>query len=212
MLRTIIYIATAFITAVIPTTAEEIRQLEWKDLIPAHLQTQDPLAGLTLEQKDLVIWVINMLETLPKRGPETEEFYIEIDKAMPSLKEAGVDIQKVMEKRNEMRTAIVRELDGKKVRLPGYLLPLEVMGANVTEFLLVPWIGACIHTPPPPPNQILYVKIIKGGYRPKGLYDPVWVTGKMTVQSQTRDLFLVDGSADIDIGYSIAAEQVQPYK
>jgi hypothetical protein len=202
----------AMTTLSIPALAEEIRQLGWKDLIPKHLNSQDPLAGLTQDQKDLAIWVINMLESLPERGPQTEEDYKEIEKDMPSLKEAGIDISKVMKKRKEIQTAIVGDLNGRLVRIPGYLLPLEIIGTKVTEFLLVPYIGACIHVPPPPPNQIVYVKIVKKGYHHKGLYDPVWVTGKMSVKSMTRDLYLVDGSADINIGYAMEARQVEPYE
>ncbi|MGD8833570.1 MAG: DUF3299 domain-containing protein [Desulfobacteraceae bacterium] len=117
-----------------------------------------------------------------------------------------------MSKRKEIQTAIVEDLNGRIVRMPGYLLPLDVIGAKVTEFLLVPYIGACIHVPPPPPNQIVYVKVVKKAYPHKGLYDPVWVTGKMSVKSMSRDLFLVDGSADVSIGYALDAKQVEPYE
>ncbi|MGD9007308.1 MAG: DUF3299 domain-containing protein [Desulfobacteraceae bacterium] len=206
------FIIMAVTTLSIPALAEEIRQLDWKDLIPKHLNSQDPLAGLPQGQKDLAIWAINMLESLPERIPETEEFYKEIDKAMPALTKAGIDIEKVMKKRKELQTAIVDDLHGRLVRMPGYLLPLEVVGAKVTEFLLVPYIGACIHVPPPPPNQIVYVKVIKKAYLHKGLYDPVWVTGKMSVKSMSRDLYLVDGSADVSIGYALEAKQVEPYE
>ncbi|MGD8835461.1 MAG: DUF3299 domain-containing protein [Desulfobacteraceae bacterium] len=206
-------IALAFIimtTLFTPVLAEEIRQLGWKDLIPKHLNSQDPLAGLTQIQKDAVIWAINMLESLPEREPE--EYYKEIEKAMPSLKEADIDIENVMQKRKEIQTAIVEDLHGRLVRMPGYLLPLEIIGAKVTEFLLVPYIGACIHVPPPPPNQIVYVKSIKEAYRHKGLNDPIWVTGKISVKSMTRDLYLVDGSANVSIGYALEARLVEPYK
>jgi hypothetical protein len=206
-------IALAFIimtTLFTPVLAEEIRQLGWKDLIPKHLNSQDPLAGLTQIQKDAVIWAINMLESLPEREPE--EYYKEIEKAMPSLKEADIDIINVMQKRKEIQTAIVEDLHGRLVRMPGYLLPLEIIGAKVTEFLLVPYIGACIHVPPPPPNQIVYVKSIKEAYRHKGLNDPIWVTGKISVKSMTRDLYLVDGSANVSIGYALEARLVEPYK
>ena len=143
-----------------------------------------------------------MLETLPVRGPETEEYYQEIDKAMPTLREAGIDIQAVMAKRNEIRTAVNSDINGQHIRIPGYLLPLEVSGANVTEFLLVPYVGACIHVPPPPPNQIVHVKVIqKKGYKNKNLYDPVWVTGVISAQSMVKDLYLVDGSTGVDIGF-----------
>jgi hypothetical protein len=204
------FLVMAVTTLSIPALAEEIRQLGWKDLIPRHLNSQDPLAGLTQIQKDAVIWAINMLESLPEREPE--EYYKEIEKAVPSLKETHIDINKVMKNRKEIQTAIVEDLHGRLVRMAGYLLPLEIIGAKVTEFLLVPYIGACIHVPPPPPNQIVYVKIIKKAYRHKGLNDPVWVTGKMSVKSMTRDLYLVDGSADVSIGYALEARQVEPYE
>ena len=86
-------------------------------------------------------------------------------------------------------------------------------GVKVTEFLLVPYIGACIHVPPPPPNQIVYVKTTaRKSYNSKQLYDPVWVTGIISVQSIVKDLYLVDGSAGVDIGYTMLANLIEPYE
>ncbi len=196
-----------------PVIAEQVRQLIWKDLIPAQVLSEDPLAHLTLDQQDLVAYVIYMLENLPERGPETEEFYEEVDEAMPMLKKYDIDIVEVMAKRNELRTATVEELNGKQVRIPGYLLPLELSADKVTEFLLVPYVGACIHVPPPPPNQIVHVKVSqKGGYKSEGLFDPVWVTGEITAKSMVKDLFLVDGSDIIDIGYTMQSNHIEPYQ
>src|SRR6187549_1707175 len=56
-------------------------------------------------------------------------------------------------------TPALKALDGKSVRIPGYMVPLEDDSEIVSEFLLVPYVGACIHTPPPPPNQIVQVKM-----------------------------------------------------
>jgi len=210
ILVSVIVVCTLLFTAV---RAEQIRQIKWENLIPPHLAVSDPLAGLTEDQKDLAYWVINMIEMLPARGPETEEFYEEVDKAMPTLREAGIDIQDVMAKRNEIRTAINADLNGQLIRIPGYLLPLEVSGANVTEFLLVPYVGACIHVPPPPPNQIVHVKTIKKeGYKTKSLFDPVWVTGVISAKSMVKDLYLVDGSSGVNIGYTMQASRIKPYE
>jgi len=206
----VMVVCTLFFTG---ARAEQIRQITWETLIPPHLVSVDPLADFTQDQKDLVYWVINMLESLPKRGPETEEFYQEVDKAMPTLREAGIDIQDVMAKRNEIRTAINEGLNGQRIRIPGYLLPLEISGANVTEFLLVPYVGACIHVPPPPPNQIVHVKVVqKEGYTNRTLFDPVWVTGVISAKSMVKDLYLVDGSAGVNIGYTMQAIQIKPYE
>lgn len=193
--------------------AVQIRQLSWEDLVPAQLLADDPLEKLTPDQQDLAYWVVTTLQSLPKRGPDTEEFYKEVDEAMPQLKKAGIDIVKLMAKIKVIQTSIVEELNGQRVRIPGYLLPLEMSGTKVTEFLLVPYIGACIHVPPPPPNQIIDVKIVqKKGYSIKKLYDPVWVTGVISAKSTVKDLYLVDGSAGVDIGYSMQANRIEPYK
>jgi len=197
----------------LPVLAESIRQLSWDDLIPSHLLAEDPLAGLTQEQQDMVYWVTNMLKNLPQRGPETEEYYEEVDEAIPMLKKAGIDIVEIMTNKREIQTAVVQTLDGQNVRIPGYLLPLDASGGKVTEFLLVPYVGACIHVPPPPANQIVHVKVIrKGGYKNKGLFEPVWITGELSVKSMSKELYLVDGSSDVNIGYSMQAIKVEPYK
>lgn len=73
------------------------------------------------------------------------------------------------------------DLDGAAVRLPGYLVPLEEIKGEVKEFLLVPYMGACIHSPPPPANQIIHVKMAKPA---KGLrmMDAIWVNGILKTQ------------------------------
>ena len=65
--------------------------------------------------------------------------------------------------------AVVEELDATTIRMAGYLLPLDYSGRRVTEFLLVPWVGACIHTPPPAPNQVVYV-VYPEGFEAEGLF------------------------------------------
>ena len=210
------YIPTLIIICILlylPALAEQVRQLSWEDLVPAELLADDPLADLTQEQLDLVVWVVNTLDSLPPRGRDTEDLYREIDEAIPQLKEAGIEITELMAKREQLRTTMVEELNGQRVRIPGYLLPLEMSDTKVKEFLLVPYIGACIHVPPPPPNQIVHVKIVqKEGYRVKTMYEPVWVSGEISVKSMVKDLYLVDGSAGVNIGYTMQANRIEPYK
>ena len=209
----LVFVIIAGSSFLFEAASEPVRKITWDDLIPQHLRSEGLLSDLDENQRDMVHWVINMLESLPDRGPETEEYYQEIDDAMPTLRKAGVDIVAIMAKRREIRTAVVKELNGQHVRIPGYLLPLEVSSEKVTEFLLVPYVGACIHVPPPPPNQIVYLKTAaKKGYNSKKLYDPVWVTGVISIQSMVKDLYLVDGSAGVDIGYTIQAINIEPYE
>jgi hypothetical protein len=99
--------------------------------------------------------------------------------------------------------AVVKDLDGKRVRIGGYVVPLDFEATNVKEFLLVPFVGACIHVPPPPPNQIIYVKTAKG-FDVEGSFDPVYVTGTLKVASQYTGL--------AETGYSLDADTVETRK
>ena len=97
------------------------------------------------------------------------------------------------------------------MRIPGYVLPLEFDGARVREFLLVPFVGACIHAPAPPPNQMVLVRTMES-FEVSGLYEPVWVEGVLSTQGESRKLSLVDGRAPVDAGYSLGATEVTPYR
>jgi hypothetical protein len=99
---------------------------------------------------------------------------------------------------------VVQALDGQAVKLPGYIVPLEVSEeGRVTEFLLVPYFGACIHVPPPPSNQIVHVKS-ELGVLMDALYQPFWVEGPLQVKNSTSEL--------ADAGYQMDAEKIYPYE
>jgi hypothetical protein len=93
-------------------------------------------------------------------------------------------------------------LDGQAIRLPGYVVPLEESKAGVREFLLVPYFGACIHTPPPPSNQIVHVRLAQPRPNLRSM-DTVWVNG--TLKTLRSDTFM--GAS----GYRMDATAVQPY-
>src|SRR6185295_3469349 len=138
--------------------------------------------------------------------------------ATEKLKKMGLDADALLTKRAEVAEkqqalagAVNTSLDGKLVRVPGYMLPLEFSGKQVTEFLLVPWVGACIHTPPPQPNQIVHVKSDKP-IEVKGMFDAVWVTGHIAATAARKSVYITDGTTEIDVGYSIRASEVEPYR
>ncbi|MBK1633648.1 hypothetical protein CKO31_23470 [Thiohalocapsa halophila] len=99
---------------------------------------------------------------------------------------------------------VVPQLDGHSVKLPGFVVPLTTDATEIREFLLVPYFGACIHVPPPPPNQTVYVVTTEDGAYRGELFDTVWVEGTMHVEQFTDDL----GNA----GYRIDAVRVSPYE
>ena len=99
---------------------------------------------------------------------------------------------------------VVKSLDGQRVKLPGFVVPLEMNAKSINEFLLVPYYGACIHVPPPPTNQTVHV-IAPSGHPFEGeLFDTVWVTGELTVEKYSNDMG--------DAGYRIQAGSIEPYE
>ncbi|TRX73433.1 DUF3299 domain-containing protein [Pseudomonas mangiferae] len=95
----------------------------------------------------------------------------------------------------------VAALNGKRLRLGGYPVPLETDAkGRSTLFFLVPYPGACIHVPPPPPNQIVLVRYPKG-IRLDDIYNPLWVSGALKVEKVSNDL--------ADAAYALDAQQVR---
>ena len=84
-------------------------------------------------------------------------------------------------------TASKRLLDasGTRVRIPGFVVPLEDNSRRVTEFLLVPNGQACIHVPPPPPNQMVHIQMESGKFAEAGPF-PVWVEGIFNLKEKTH--------------------------
>ncbi len=95
------------------------------------------------------------------------------------------------------------DLDGKTVRLPGFVVPLDYDGTGLSSFLLVPFVGACVHVPPPPPNQIVYVTS-EEPVESRRLFDAVVVTG--VIQSARESTELAES------GYRLAAIQVATHE
>lgn len=95
----------------------------------------------------------------------------------------------------------VAALDGTKILLGGYPVPLETnQQGRFVEFFLVPYPGACIHVPPPPPNQIVLVRYADGIDLPD-IYAPLWVEGRLSIEINNNDL--------ADSAYTIAADKVE---
>jgi hypothetical protein len=102
-------------------------------------------------------------------------------------------------------------LNSQRIRMPGYLLPLEFTEDKISEFLLVPYIGACMHAPVPDPNQMIFVTAPEP-FKSDRLYQAVWVEGVLRSENGTHRLSLVDGSSNVDASYTMQATLIEPYK
>jgi hypothetical protein len=125
------------------------------------------------------------------------------NKPLAGIAEGSVgEVEMMREMRKVWDAAPVRqELAGIRIRLPGYVVPLEHTEGKVSEFLLVPYFGACVHTPPPPANQIIHVRLDKP--LAKKTMDTVWVSGPLSIQRN-------DSQWGVS-GYLMNAPLVEPY-
>lgn len=190
-------------------SAEPI-ELLWPDLQGAVEEFEDPFMALDSDQ----LFHLGMVARLRGRAevsdaPLPPADIAELEKRTAQLEAAGIDIDgllaqraRVTELRRQRANNTREDYNGKTIRMPGYLLPLDVTEGEVTEYLLVPWVGACIHTPPPPPNQIVYVKT-KAPWKVRDQWEPVTVEGTLQAKEVTKSLYFVDGSSGISIGYTL---------
>jgi len=100
-------------------------------------------------------------------------------------------------------TRVVGEMDGQHIELGGYPVPLETdEQGRYISFFLVPYPGACIHVPPPPPNQIILVEY-PSGLAIRDIYQPLLLTGTLQVAQTSNEL--------ADASYRMRADKVVSY-
>lgn len=160
----------------------EYTSIEWTDLIP-----KDDLDALLSPPEYL-----DEIED----GSEADQ----IDSQTQSLAAADSDDryqQALASKR------VIAEYNNQRIRMPGFVVPLEFDDdMAITEFFLVPYFGACIHLPPPPPNQVVHVTYPKG-LQAEALYDPFWVSGTLKTHVVENDVATA--------AYTLEAVAIAPY-
>ena len=180
--------------ATMPAAAEATRILKWADLVPKTPAT---------EKKRLKTFFA------PRGAGGSSPYMNSYDVTTRPEDVAGAPPPRIPEakwmsrpvKRKASKPPEIKsDLDGENVKIGGYVVPLDFNATKITEFLLVPFVGACIHVPPPPANQIIYVKA-ENGFNIGGLFDPVYVTGKMSAKITPTGL--------AETGYTIDANAVE---
>lgn len=157
--------------------------LDWEDLIPPDGKGQ----------------ILSVPGNSPTIGTPKREDFDGNDEEYAEM----IDLYEAQRYSQPQGVSIRSDLNGKTVRIPGFITPLEIDGEKVVEFLLVPYVGACIHVPSPPGNQIIYVSKIKGIALDK-MWDPIWITGKLRAKPMTTIL--------ADVGYHMEKVKIEPYQ
>lgn len=183
------------IAATAPAYAE-VRTVEWTDLMPEEdLQLLLDMPAVDhAELTDEELAADGPVEPLRRSdNPLANEVENAIGQAMGSNNQAAE--QRTWED-VLVSTEVRPELDKTRIRLPGFIVPLEFDDdMNISEFFLVPYFGACIHMPPPPPNQIIFVSYPQG-LQLDELYTPFWVSGELKIETVENDTALAVYSMD----------------
>ena len=163
-------------------TANQYEEIDWVELIP-----QDDLDAL-----------LNPPAYLDEIEDGSFEDQIAND-MLSALELSGDDrYQQAL-----VSTKVVEDYNARAIRLPGFIVPVEMNEKQqATEFFLVPYFGACIHYPPPPPNQIIYVTV-KDGLRVNDIQHPYWVEGTLSTTLTENELAIS--------AYSLQADNVILY-
>ena len=157
----------------LPSLANEYQEIEWDELMPEGWKKK----------------VILELTRMRRYGSLMD--------GDPRADEAYEKLKKVWDAAPPTKTYL-----GKKIRIAGYVVPLDAERMQSSEFLLVPYFGACVHSPPPPANQIILVKPPKGSK--VRTMDAIWVNGT-----------LLEGKTNSDAGtstYIFNADKITPYR
>jgi len=156
--------------------------IEWPDLMPPE--------------------VLAILLNPPEYIAEIEDGSAE-DQISSQMKSAVNQSEEDAYQQALVSTDVNENLDGAMIRIPGFVVPLEFdEEQTISQFFLVPYFGACLHMPPPPPNQIIRVNAPKG-IQMSALYDPFWIEGQLSTSFQENDM--------ATSAYAMRLQRIEPY-
>ena len=173
------------------------------DLDETVLQDTDNLVFETIEWPDLMPpEVLAILLNPPEYIAEIEDGSAE-DQISSQMKSAVNQSEEDAYQQALVSTDVNENLDGAMIRIPGFVVPLEFdEEQTISQFFLVPYFGACLHMPPPPPNQIILVNAPKG-IQMSALYDPFWIEGQLSTSFQENDM--------ATSAYAMQLQRIEPY-
>ena len=167
------------------------------------LTDTDNLVFETIEWPDLMPpEILAILLNPPEYIAEIEDGSAE-DQISSQIKSGAKQSEEDAYQQALVSTDVNEALDGALIRIPGFVVPLEFdEEQTISQFFLVPYFGACLHMPPPPPNQIILVNAPKG-IQMSALYDPFWIEGQLSTSFQENDM--------ATSAYAMQLQRIEPY-
>ncbi len=193
--------------------------LDWADLPDPTVQVfEDPFRELNAEQFDDLLFVVRLRSRL-KQDVGTVEERRKWQDLLRTTEEAlaadGISVDwlldqrdAVSERRRKARSAGNPALDGETVSIAGFAIPAPADTSGQPTAYLVPQFGMCSHFPPPPPNQMIRVRL-NGDWEPERFHEPVRLTGVMTLAPSAHEINLIDGLVPMHATFQLDMAEVE---
>ncbi|WP_282121071.1 DUF3299 domain-containing protein [Ruegeria atlantica] len=220
-MRTLYGIATVVALALTSPTAIAAPgiALDWSDLPEPSVQVyEDPYRDLSPEQFDDVLFVVRMRSRLQQdvgTAVERHEWQKLLTETEDALVDSGVNVdwlldqrQVVTERRKMAATAGNQKFDGQTVTLAGFAIPAPADADGRPVVYLVSERGMCSHMPPPPPNQMIRVRL-NGDWTPSYFHEPVRLTGTLTIDPTDQSMMVVDGLMPMRATFQLDADNAE---
>ncbi len=202
-----------------PVMATPETALDWADLPdPASQVFEDPYRDLSPEQFDDVLYVVRLRGKLQQdRGSEEERqrWQAVLTETEDALAADGIDVdwlldqrEVVAERRRKAGTNGNPQFDGQTITLAGFAIPAPSDPDGRPVAYLVPERGMCSHMPPPPPNQLIRVRL-NGNWAPSYFHEPVRLTGMLTIDPTVQNMMVVDGLMPMNATFQLETERVE---
>jgi nickel/cobalt exporter len=206
--RVVALLVVPLLWAVLALPAAAQQLASWASLAPSVETYDNPFAEMPYEQIE-ALRIIARADMAAETGQLDETMAEAAADARRLVEDAGLDVEAlfaqrelIIQRREEATLGVTTTHLDQTVVMDGYALPLRAEEGRVVEFLLVPWVGACIHTPPPPANQIVHVDYPQG-FEAHSQFTPIRLEGRLRHRPAEHDLFLVDGTMPVAASYAM---------
>ncbi len=207
------------VVVLVQAATAAVDELNWADLPDPSAQTyDDPFRDLNAEQFDDFLFVFRLRNRLQQdvgTAEERQKWQDLLSATETALAADGIDVdwlldqrQIVTERRNKARARGNPDLDGQTVSVAGFAIPAPADADGQAIAYLVPQFGMCSHFPPPPPNQMIRVRL-NGDWQPERFHEPVRLTGVLTIDPTAHEINLIDGLVPMRATFQLDTAQVE---